>query len=87
MRAWLFAVVCAAALPNEAVFACGPGETTGGRACSDSVRVVEERPRSERRARTVRRPAVQAAPPAAMQVCPAEAPQASARRYLPHYFL
>jgi hypothetical protein len=86
MRAWLLTVVCAVALPGEAVLACGHGELTGGRACSESVRTVEERPRTERRARVVRRPSAQAAPSAA-QVCPAEAPQASARRYLPHYFL
>ena len=91
MRVWLLALVCATAFPAATAVAGAPDpQRSAKRACVVHVRAEDdERPRerSRLRARTPRPTATQSAPPAQPQICPAEAPTASGRRYLPHYFL
>ena len=91
MRVWLLALVCATAVPAATALAGGPEtERQVRRACVVQVKADDDdRPRERARLRRTQRPPAtptQQAQPQA-QSCPAEAPQASGRRYLPHYFL
>ena len=90
MRALLLAMVFATVVPAATALAGAPElQRAAKRGCAVQIRADDdERPRAERpraRLRSPRPSTVQSTPQP--QICPAEQPQASGRRYLPHYFL